>query len=72
MKTQNEVATSCICLGNKMCISARFIPMHDWPISALCSYTIPELGDLAESAGLASRGVIRESFKLIVVLGRKG
>ncbi len=44
---------------------------HDGPMSVLRSYTVAELGTLADSAGLAGHVIVRQPFWLMVLSGRK-
>lgn len=52
--------------------SRNRLTRHDGPMSVLRSYTVTELGDLADRAGLAGRRIKRQPFWLMVLSGRKG
>lgn len=45
---------------------------YDGPLSVLRSYTVTELGALADRAGLAGRRIVKQPFWLMVLMGRKG
>jgi 2-polyprenyl-3-methyl-5-hydroxy-6-metoxy-1,4-benzoquinol methylase len=52
--------------------SRNRLTRYDGPISVLRSYTVTELGALADKAGLAYRRILRHPFWLMVLVGRKG
>ncbi len=52
--------------------SRNRLTRHDGPMSVLRSYTVPELGVLADRAGLTGHNVARQPFWLMVLAGRKG
>ena len=52
--------------------SRNRITRHDGPLSVLRSYTVAELGGLADRAGLAGRRIVMKPFWLMVLSGRKG
>jgi 2-polyprenyl-3-methyl-5-hydroxy-6-metoxy-1,4-benzoquinol methylase len=52
--------------------SQNRLTRHDGPMSVLRSYTVPELGALADRAGLAGRWIKRRPFWLMALYGRKG
>ena len=52
--------------------SRNRLTRHDGPMSVLRSYTVIELGALADRAGLAGHRIKREPFWLMALSGRKG
>jgi 2-polyprenyl-3-methyl-5-hydroxy-6-metoxy-1,4-benzoquinol methylase len=52
--------------------SRNRLTRYDGPMSVLRSYTVAELGALAERAGLAGRRIVRQPFWLMVLLRKKG
>lgn len=52
--------------------SRNRLTRYDGPMSVLRSYTVTELGALADRAGLAGYRVAREPFWLMILSGRKG
>jgi 2-polyprenyl-3-methyl-5-hydroxy-6-metoxy-1,4-benzoquinol methylase len=52
--------------------SRNKLTRYDGPLSVLRSYTVTELGALADKAGLAGRRIVRKPFWLMVLVGRKG
>ena len=52
--------------------SRNRLTRHDGPLSVLRSYTITEIGALADRAGLTGHRVVKQPFWLMVLSGRKG
>jgi 2-polyprenyl-3-methyl-5-hydroxy-6-metoxy-1,4-benzoquinol methylase len=51
--------------------SRNRLTRYDGPMSVLRSYTVAELGALADRAGLAGHKIVRQPFWLMVLLGKK-
>jgi SAM-dependent methyltransferase len=52
--------------------SQNRLTRHDGPMSVLRSYTVTELGALADSAGLSGCRIVKQPLWLMVLSGRKG
>jgi 2-polyprenyl-3-methyl-5-hydroxy-6-metoxy-1,4-benzoquinol methylase len=51
--------------------SRNRLTRYDGPLSVLRSYTISELGDLADQAGLADCRIVKQPFWLMILSGKK-